>query len=118
MLLVDWSDMYDDYFAQDTKKSNRRRAHAIVRRFRKLEEKTLVRETGALWSSYGDWDIQEPTAADVALACRYEGRGFENGLDPLKKNMSLHELGVRLKNLSKTLEEIIAKRVARERGHC
>jgi hypothetical protein len=48
MLLVDWSEMYDDYFEQDRKKTNRLRTHVIVRRFRKLEEKSLVMETGAL----------------------------------------------------------------------
>jgi hypothetical protein len=80
MLLVDWGAMYDDYFAQDRKRSNEERADEIVKRFRRLEERTLVKETGGLWSSYGDWGIYQPTSADVALACRYEGHHFEKAL--------------------------------------
>lgn len=118
MLLVDWSDMYDDYFSQDKKKSNQKRVQAIVRRFGKHEERTLIRETGGLWSSHGDWDIHQPTAADVALACRYEGRGFENGLDSPKQKMSLHELGVRLKNLTTALKDVASAKIVRKGGKC
>jgi hypothetical protein len=48
MLLVDWAAMYDNYFAQDRKNSNKERATDMVKRFRRLEEHTLVRETGRL----------------------------------------------------------------------
>jgi hypothetical protein len=43
VLLVEWSDMYDDYFAHSGKKKNKNRAHVIVRRLRKLKERTLSR---------------------------------------------------------------------------
>jgi hypothetical protein len=40
VLLVEWSDMYNDYFAHDGKKKNNR-AHVIVRQLRKPKERTL-----------------------------------------------------------------------------
>jgi len=115
LLLIDWNDMYDDYFAQDSKEKNKKRAHEIVKKFRKLETKALVNETGAHWTGYGDWDIEAPTAADVALACRFEGQGFENGLAPLKKKITAREYGVRFKQVTNGLKEVIARRVAREK---
>jgi hypothetical protein len=113
-LLVDWNIMYKDYFAQAGKRTNKQRTHEIVKRFRKLEERTLVVETGAMWSSYGDWGIHQPTAADVALACKYEGRGFENGLDPLRERLSSRELKIRFGHLTKALKKGILKHFARK----
>jgi hypothetical protein len=84
MLLVDWGALYGDYFAQDRKDLHRERADDMVKRFRRLEERALVRETGGQWSSYGDWGIHQPTSADVALACRYESHSFENGLGSIQ----------------------------------
>jgi hypothetical protein len=109
MLLVDWNAMYEEYFAQVDRKKNKQRIDEIVRKFRKLEERTLASETGAMWASYGDWDIQAPTAADVALAFRYEGRGFEDGLDPVKKRLSARELGIRFTQLATAFKDGISK---------
>jgi hypothetical protein len=55
------------------------------------------------------WDIQAPTAADVALAFRYEGRGFEDGLDPVKKRLSARELGIRFTQLATAFKDGISK---------
>jgi hypothetical protein len=111
MLLVDSNAMYADYFEQVGKKKNKQRAHEIVRKFRKLEERTLVTETGATWTSYGDWDIHAPTTADVALACRYEGQGFENSLDPTKKRLAVRELGTRFVQLATYVKQSISKHI-------
>ncbi|OAL01168.1 hypothetical protein IQ06DRAFT_137958 [Phaeosphaeriaceae sp. SRC1lsM3a] len=115
ILLVDWTELFEEYFELEGKPRNKRRVQEIVRRFRKLEQRTLTMETGAMWSSYGDWDLQQPTAADVALACRYEGQGFEDGLSPLKRRLTAHELSVRLRNLVLVLRDSISKHVAMRR---
>jgi hypothetical protein len=73
MLLVDWNALYQDYFAQDGGKKNSKRAYKI-KIFRKLEERTVMTETGARWPSCDDWDIHQPTISDAAFACRYEER--------------------------------------------
>lgn len=107
--------MYEDYFTRDSNKKNRKRAHGIVKKFRKLEINALVNETGALWTGYGDWDIDAPTAADVALACRFEGQGFEEGLAPLKKKMTARELKSRLKQVTDALKELVSRQVAKQK---
>ncbi|KAF2823034.1 hypothetical protein CC86DRAFT_409806 [Ophiobolus disseminans] len=113
IILVDWSDMYDDYFAKDGKRKNKQRAHAIVKKFRKLETKALINETGAHWTGYGDWNIDAPTAADVALACRFEGQGFEDGLVPLKKKMTARELKSRIRQVTDALNGVVSRHIAR-----
>ena len=115
LLLVDWNGMYDDYFLKDGKRKNKKRAREIVKKFRKLETKALLNETGARWTGYGDWDIETPTAADVALACRYEGQGFENDRVPLSKKMTVRELGVRFRQVTDGLREVIGRRVAKQK---
>lgn len=117
ILLLDWNTLYEEYFELEGRLCNKKRVHEIVKTFVKLEQQTLITETGAWWSSYGDWDLQQPTAADVALACRYEGRGFEEDLSPLQRRLTAHELRVRLRNLVLVLKEILSKHVALRSRH-
>jgi hypothetical protein len=111
VLLVDWIELYDSYFAQQAKSSNRKRVGEVVRRFRKLEENTLRTETGGRWSGYGDWDIYAATEAEVALTCR----GFEDSLDQRAESLSAREVKIRLKNLVKVIKEAIARRLEQKR---
>ncbi|KAH7091438.1 hypothetical protein FB567DRAFT_546164 [Paraphoma chrysanthemicola] len=115
LLLVDWNTMYDDYFAQERKKKNQKRTHDIVKKFRRLEKKTLRNETGAIWKAYGDWDICAPTAADVALACRYEGQGFERGLAPLYNGISIREVRSLVKQLKDAFSKELGRRIAQQK---
>jgi hypothetical protein len=111
LLLVDWIKLYDSYFAQEAKRSNRKRVGEVVRQFHRLEENTLRAETGGLWSGYGDWGIFAATEAEVALTCR----GFEDGLDQRAERLSAREISLRLKNLLNVIKEAIASRLKQKR---
>lgn len=115
LLLVDWPELYESYLAQERKRKNQKRTEEIVKRYRKLEERTLTTETGGLWTSYGDWEIFPATHADVALACNYEGRGFEDGLDSIKGRLSAHEVVRRLNNLAQGIREAISSRIGKKK---
>jgi hypothetical protein len=116
VMLVDWHILYSSYFAQKDKEKNRKKVGKIVERYRKLEETTLRTETGGAWRWYGDWDIHPATRAEVALVCKYEGRGFEAGLDKKKEMLSAHELKVRLGNLVKVVKRALWTRLERKRS--
>jgi hypothetical protein len=115
LLLIDWNTMFDDYFMKEQKKKNKKRTHEIVKKFHSLEKKTLITETGALWKRYGDWDIHTPTAADVALACRYEGHGFEQGLAHLEDGVSVREVRSLLRQLYNALKTELDRRIAKKK---
>jgi hypothetical protein len=117
VMLVDWHMLYSSYFAQKNKRQNRKKVGEIVERYRKLEETTLRIETGGAWRWYGDWDIYPATRAEVALACKYEGRGFDDGLDKKEEKMlSAHELKVRLGNLVNVVKGALWTRLETKRS--
>jgi hypothetical protein len=115
LLLIEWNTMYDDYFAKARRKKNQKRIHETVKNFHRLEKKTLVTETGALGKTYGDWDIHTPTDADVALACRYEGHGFEQGLTHLEDGVSDREVRSLMRQLYNALKTELDRRIAKKK---
>jgi hypothetical protein len=109
VMLVDWHMLYSSYFTQANKTENRKTVGMIVERYRNLEGTTLRTETGGAWSTYGEWNIHPATRAEVALACKHEGRGFERGLSPKRKMRSVDKLKTRVDKLAKGVKEVLRK---------
>jgi hypothetical protein len=109
VMLVDWHILYSSYFARAKTMKNRKKVSRIVERYRRLEETSLRTKTGGKWKSYGDWGIFPATREEVARVCKYEGHGFENGLDK-KSMLSAQELKVRLGDLVRVVKGAVWRR--------
>jgi hypothetical protein len=98
VLLVDWSKLYSDYFAQARSNKSKRRIERIVQRYRDVQAEKMRYDTAGRWSSYGDWAIFPATHAEIAMACMREGpkSNFDDRFDPRKNQMSTQELIMRL----------------------
>jgi hypothetical protein len=116
IMLVDWHMLYSSYFTQANKKENRKKVGMIVERYRKWEETTLRTETGGMWSAYGQWNIHPATRSEVALVCKHEGRGFEDGLSPKRKMLGALKLRTRAGNLAKVVKEVLRKGLGKKRS--
>ncbi|RAR01455.1 zinc ion binding protein [Stemphylium lycopersici] len=113
VILLDWSKLYSEYFAQARSPKNKRRIERIVQRYRDLDAENMRKDTDGRWSSYGDWDIYPATHSEIAMACRYEGplSDFEDRLDPKKERFSAHEMMLRVGDRLVAVGEAIRKRV-------
>ena len=113
VMLVDWHMLYNSYFARKKKTKNKKKVGEIVGRHRELKETTLRTVTGGVRRSYGDWNIHPATCAEVASICKYEGRGFENGLKPTRKMLSVQKLKIRIGSFVNVMKEALRKRLER-----
>lgn len=109
ILLVDYRRLLADYDAQERSKKNRRRVEKIVGKFHQLEVKMLRDVTGGSWGQWGDWDIFPASQADVARACRLEGRGFKEGLGKMPGRSKKYRVRRCLKDITKKLKRVVLK---------
>lgn len=110
ILLVDWSKMYEQYFAVAAKRRNKMRVKRTVNCNRDLEKKTLRIEPGERSASYGESDILPATAAEVVLTCRHEGQGSEDSLERSKQKLSVRKVKARVKRLAKGMADMFTRR--------
>ncbi|KAF1941385.1 hypothetical protein EJ02DRAFT_455192 [Clathrospora elynae] len=106
LLLVDWAELYDSYFAREKSRKDKKRVNEMVQRYGNMEESTFRKVTGNIWGAYDDAPAQDETAS----TCRYKVRGFENGLNLKKERWSACELNMRLKRLVEVLRGAVRRR--------
>jgi hypothetical protein len=116
IMLVDWHMLYSSYFARKKWKKNKKKVGEVVNRYRELEETTLKTVTGGAWGAWGYWNIHPTTRTEVALACKYEGRGYEDGLVPKKKMSGAQKLKTRVGNFVSVMKEALRKRLEKKRS--